>query len=67
MIMEAVSALLWNAFNTTNGYLVAADMNWSLGIISVVLIILAIVVMIDGYSAINAYVKGKRSFALRAE
>lgn len=59
MAITTLAALLWGAFNPWTGYFVG-ELNIALGVISVVLIVMAVVVALDGLLAIRAYQKRAR-------
>jgi len=60
MCITTISALLWSTFNPWTGYLIVAEKNWLLGILSMLLVTLAGFVSLDGFRAILLFVKGKR-------
>lgn len=62
MSLTTIAALVWSTFNPINGYFTSSEINVTLGIISVVLVLLGVVVSVDGLMAINAYHKKRRSF-----
>lgn len=52
MLLTTTAALLWEMFNTRDGYFLGAQPDYYLGVIAVVLIILESVVLFGGYRAI---------------
>lgn len=61
MAITTLAALGWNTLNPATGYLVAASRNWTLGMLSLLLIVLALVVCADGLAALRGYQTRRRS------
>jgi len=62
MAITTTAALLWGAFNPKTGYFVG-EFNLTLGIISIVLIVMAGVIAYDGTAALIAYRKRARTMS----